>query len=78
MQVGVIGECNRDGNRHSRMLSATREGFEVLTMDHDTGALRVDLKVRFDQGSCGSDQGDAATKARVDQRFDHNSWQPGS
>ena len=43
-QVGVIGECNRDGNRHSRVLKLDPEGYEVSTMDHDNGELRRDLK----------------------------------
>ena len=43
-QVGVIGECNRDGNRHSRVLRIDPEGYEIFTMDHDSGELRRDLK----------------------------------
>ena len=45
VQTGVIGECNRDGFRQSRLLRVTREGYEVCTVDHgDGGRLRVDLK----------------------------------
>ncbi|GAX76356.1 hypothetical protein CEUSTIGMA_g3802.t1 [Chlamydomonas eustigma] len=44
VQTGVIGKCNRDGNRHSRVLQVDHEGYEVLTMDHEVGALRLDLK----------------------------------
>jgi len=44
VQVGVIGECNRDGQRHSRVLSSTRDGYQLYTMDHDDGTLRLDLE----------------------------------
>lgn len=49
--TGVIGECNRDGFRHSRLLKGTAEGYELYTMDHDTGALRLDLAHRWDDPS---------------------------
>ncbi|KAL4854283.1 hypothetical protein ACK3TF_004974 [Chlorella vulgaris] len=42
--TGVIGECNRDGFRQSRLLKGTAEGYELYTVDHDTGSLRLDLK----------------------------------
>ncbi|KAG1676127.1 hypothetical protein FOA52_004967 [Chlamydomonas sp. UWO 241] len=44
IQTGVIGECNRDGQRHSRFLSVTKDGYEVHTVDHDTGEMRPDLE----------------------------------
>ena len=44
VQTGVIGECNRDGNRQSRLLRCTSSSFEVFTMDHDTGNLRLDMQ----------------------------------
>lgn len=44
VQTGVIGECNRDGNRQSRLLRCTSSAFEVFTMDHDTGNLRLDMQ----------------------------------
>ncbi|KAG2491261.1 hypothetical protein HYH03_010467 [Edaphochlamys debaryana] len=43
VQVGVIGECNRDGLRQSRLLRGTPSGYELFTVDHDTGATRLDL-----------------------------------
>ncbi|PSC75593.1 calcineurin-like phosphoesterase [Micractinium conductrix] len=49
--TGVIGECNRDGFRHSRLLKGTEEGYELYTMDHDTGGLRLDLKHSWDDSS---------------------------
>jgi hypothetical protein len=45
VQTGVIGECNRDGFRQSRLLRVTEEGYEVCSVDHgDGGRVRVDLK----------------------------------
>lgn len=46
--TGVIGECNRDGFRHSRLLKGDAEGYELYTMDHDAGSLRLDLRHRWD------------------------------
>jgi len=42
VQVGVIGECNRDGNRQSRVLKADRKGYRLYTLDHETARLRLD------------------------------------
>lgn len=43
--TGVIGDrFSRDGHRHSRILNGNDEGFELYTMDHDTGTTRLDLK----------------------------------
>lgn len=45
VQTGVIGECNRDGFRQSRLLRVSEEGYEVHTVNHlDGGRLRLDLK----------------------------------
>lgn len=46
--TGVIGECNRDGFRHSRVLKGSEEGYEMFTMDHDSGEMRLDLAHRWD------------------------------
>jgi hypothetical protein len=45
-QVGVIGECNRDGTRQSRLLRLTPEHYAVMTVDHDApgSAPRLDLQ----------------------------------
>jgi len=43
VQTGVIGECNRDNLRQSRILKFDAEGFEVYTIDHDDESLRLDL-----------------------------------
>ena len=45
VQTGVIGRhSSRDGFRQSRLLRATRDAFEVWTVDHeDSGARRLDL-----------------------------------
>lgn len=44
VQTGVIGDCNRDGYRHSRIVKASKEGYQLYTMDHHTGELRLDLE----------------------------------
>ncbi|BDA46759.1 probable 3',5'-cyclic adenosine monophosphate phosphodiesterase Cpd at N-terminal half [Coccomyxa sp. Obi] len=44
VQTGVIGDCNRDGYRHSRVVKASKEGYQLYTMDHNTGELRLDLE----------------------------------
>lgn len=41
--TGVIGDYNRDGHRHSRVLKGDSEGYKVFTMDHDNGELRLDI-----------------------------------
>jgi hypothetical protein len=47
--TGVIGDhASRDGHRHSRLLRGDARGFELLTVDHDEGSTRVDLKGRWD------------------------------
>lgn len=43
VQVGVIGECNRDGNRQSRLVRGDAHGYQLFSVDHDTGAVRLDL-----------------------------------
>ncbi|GMH43730.1 hypothetical protein BSKO_11652 [Bryopsis sp. KO-2023] len=44
VQVGVIGDdSSRDGFRHSRILKGNSDGYEVHTLDHSTGELRLDL-----------------------------------
>lgn len=43
--TGVIGDhASRDGLRHSRLLKGNANGFEVYTVDHDTGTQRLDLR----------------------------------
>ncbi|PNW84648.1 hypothetical protein CHLRE_03g152900v5 [Chlamydomonas reinhardtii] len=51
VQVGVIGECNRDGTRQSRLLCGTEAGYQLFTVDHDTGASRLDMEARWDDAS---------------------------
>ncbi|KAI8474051.1 MAG: Metallo-dependent phosphatase-like protein [Monoraphidium minutum] len=49
VQTGVIGECNRDGFRQSRLLRVTSAGYEVCTVDHvQGGRVRVDLRQAWD------------------------------
>ena len=49
--TGVIGgSMSRDGDRHSRILRGGKDGFTVMTMDHETGASRVDLVGTWDAG----------------------------
>ena len=50
VQVGVIGATSsRDGRRHSRLLRANAEGYQLFTVDHAAGgALRLDLARLFD------------------------------
>lgn len=43
--TGVIGDdSTRDGLRHSRLLRGTAAGFELYTVDHDSGSTRLDLR----------------------------------
>jgi hypothetical protein len=43
--TGVIGgHSSRDGHRHSRLLRGGPCGFELFTVDHDTGEERLDLR----------------------------------
>uniref|UniRef100_A0A383VZZ7 Calcineurin-like phosphoesterase domain-containing protein n=1 Tax=Tetradesmus obliquus TaxID=3088 RepID=A0A383VZZ7_TETOB len=45
VQTGVIGECNRDGNRQSRLLRFDAQGYQLFTVDHNSaGNLRLDLQ----------------------------------
>ena len=43
VQTGVMGACNRDGRRHSRLLVASPRGYHLLTFDHTAGEARVDV-----------------------------------
>jgi hypothetical protein len=51
VQVGVIGDCNRDGHRHSRILKGDGSGYELFTLDHEDGSLRLDLAHRWADAS---------------------------
>lgn len=45
VQTGVIGNCNRDGERQSRVLDLDESGFRVWTCDHGSGGrLRLDAE----------------------------------
>jgi len=47
--TGVIGgNSSRDGHRHSRLLNGTARGYELFTVDHDAGTLRLDLRGDWD------------------------------
>ncbi|KAJ9530124.1 hypothetical protein QJQ45_023414, partial [Haematococcus lacustris] len=48
VQTGVIGTCNRDGHRHSRLLTGNTSGWRLSTLDHDSGKLRADLAGSWD------------------------------
>ncbi|KAJ9529929.1 hypothetical protein QJQ45_023205 [Haematococcus lacustris] len=48
VQTGVIGTCNRDGHRHSRLLTGNASGWRLSTLDHDSGKLRADLAGSWD------------------------------
>lgn len=51
VQTGVIGECNRDGYRHSRLLLGDEEGYRVFTVDHDSGERRLDVRGTWAAGA---------------------------
>ena len=51
VQCGVIGPCNRDGNRQSRLLDLRDDGFRVSTIDHNARAVRVDMEHAFGAGA---------------------------
>jgi hypothetical protein len=43
--TGVIGDASsRDGQRQSRILRGSEDGYEVYTVDHDANSMRLDLK----------------------------------
>ena len=44
-QVGVIGpRSTRDGLRQSRVLDGDAEGFQLFSLDHETGRMRLDAR----------------------------------
>ena len=46
VQLGVISEkSQRDGRRQSRLIRGDSSSCQVLTLDHGTGSLRVDMEV---------------------------------
>ncbi|CAK0785880.1 hypothetical protein CVIRNUC_009093 [Coccomyxa viridis] len=47
VQTGVIGDCNRDGYRHTRVMKGDQEGYKLYTMDHKIGNLRLDLEHKW-------------------------------
>lgn len=42
VQTGVMGDCHRDGRRHSRVVKGDGEGYQLYTLDHGSGTLRLD------------------------------------
>ncbi|GFR41890.1 hypothetical protein Agub_g2676, partial [Astrephomene gubernaculifera] len=63
VQVGVIGECNRDGLRQSRLLRGDPSGYQLLTLDHSTGALRLDMQDSWGLYDTASSQYDTASSS---------------
>lgn len=53
VQTGVMGECNRDGRRHSRILKGNGNGYRLYTLDHGTGSLRLDVLHSYDHEGDG-------------------------
>eukprot|EP00898_Chlorokybus_atmophyticus_P003927 jgi/Chlat1/4535/Chrsp29S08895 len=51
VQTGVIGQCTKDGQRHSRVLKIIETGYEVYTLDHDDDAPRLRLDLHHEFGS---------------------------
>lgn len=43
VHTGVIGEVSRDGCHHSRFVEYDAVGFQLSTLDHETGELTADL-----------------------------------
>eukprot|EP00850_Spirogloea_muscicola_P003383 SM000013S26552 [mRNA] locus=s13:997826:1000332:+ [translate_table: standard] len=43
VQVGVMGDCHRDGLRQSRIVRGDAYGFQIFTLDHGSGYIRQDL-----------------------------------
>eukprot|EP00897_Mesotaenium_endlicherianum_P001047 jgi/Mesen1/10943/ME000956S10323 len=44
VQTGVMGNCHRDGRRHSRVLKGDAHGYQLYTLEHGTGEMRLDVR----------------------------------
>ncbi|HEX5442819.1 MAG TPA: metallophosphoesterase [Pirellulales bacterium] len=44
VHTGVIGEVSRDGCHHSRLVEFDAAGFQLSTLDHETGELTANLR----------------------------------
>lgn len=51
VQTGVIGDCNRDGHRQSRVLTGDQHGYQLYTLDHEDNTLRLDLEQQWESQS---------------------------
>lgn len=62
-QVGVIGpRSTRDGLRQSRVLDGDAGGFELLSLDHETGRLRLDARGSWRWGKEEKGKGEGGEK----------------
>lgn len=50
VHTGVIGEVSRDGCHHSRFVEFDAEGFQLSTIDHETGELTANARHRYADG----------------------------
>jgi len=50
VQVGVMGDCSRDGFRQSRMVAGDEDGYELYTVDHGSGEIRLDMRHEYADG----------------------------
>ena len=61
VQVGVIGpRSTRDGLRQSRVLDGDAGGFRLLSLDHETGEMRLDATGEWGKGGTGAGGGEGA------------------
>ena len=61
VQVGVIGpRSTRDGLRQSRVLDGDAGGFRLLSLDHETGEMRLDATGEWGTGGTGAGGGEGA------------------
>ena len=57
-QVGVIGpRSTRDGLRQSRVLDGDARGFQLFTLDHETGQMRLDARGEWGEEGGGKGKG---------------------
>ncbi|HJT34650.1 MAG TPA: metallophosphoesterase [Pirellulales bacterium] len=65
VHTGVIGEVSRDGCHHSRFVEFDAAGFQLSTVDHETGELTANLRHDYATGKSDVLSPHTATEAAI-------------
>ncbi|KAJ8606424.1 hypothetical protein CTAYLR_010003 [Chrysophaeum taylorii] len=74
-QTGVMRtKSSRDGRRHSRLIRGNDRGFEICTINHKTGELRLDATVTYTDECVVGDACSTLAYAHPHEDYDHKLW----